>query len=102
MAFQARHRDPLFDSDTQAIIERRGKELIGLAAFGAAILVAMMLGSYSPDDPNWLNATDQPARNLLGSLGAAIASPLILIAGLGSWAISAIAIVWGMRFLLHL
>ena len=30
MAYQARHRDPLFDSDTQAIIERRGKELIGV------------------------------------------------------------------------
>ena len=28
MAYQARHRDPLFDSDTQAIIERRGKELL--------------------------------------------------------------------------
>ncbi|MBT8418072.1 MAG: DNA translocase FtsK 4TM domain-containing protein [Silicimonas sp.] len=68
MAYQARHRDPLFDSDTQAIIERRGKELLGMVLLGVAILMALMLGSYSPDDPNWLSATDSPARNLLGRL----------------------------------
>ena len=101
MAFQTRHRDPLFDSDTQAIIERRGKELIGLTFLGLALLVALMLGSYSPDDPNWLNATDAPARNILGPFGAAIASPLYVIAGYGSWAIAAILGVWGLRFLFH-
>ena len=101
MAFQARHRDPLFDSDTQAIIERRGKELIGLAASGAAILVAMMLGSYSPDDPNWLSATDAPARNLLESIGAAIASPLYVISGYGAWGIAVVLAVWGARFTFH-
>ncbi len=101
MAYQARHRDPLFDRDTQAIIERRGKELLGMTLIGIGVLAAMMIGSYSPDDPNWLNATDQPAKNLLGPVGAAIASPLIVIAGLGSWAISAISIVWGLRFVLH-
>lgn len=101
MAFQTRHRDPLFDSDTQAIIERRGKELIGLAALGVAILVAMMLGSYSPDDPNWLSATDAPARNLLGSFGAAIASPLYVIAGYGAWGITVVLGIWGLRFVFH-
>ena len=101
MAFQARQRDPLFDSDTQAIIERRGKELVGLTLIGLALLAALMLGSYSPDDPNWLNATDAPARNILGPVGAAIASPLYVIAGYGSWAIAAILGVWGLRFLFH-
>ena len=101
MAFQTRHRDPLFDSDTQAIIERRGKELVGLTMIGLALLVALMLGSYSPDDPNWLNATDAPAKNVLGPVGAAIASPLYVIAGYGSWAIAAILGVWGLRFLFH-
>ncbi len=101
MAYQARHRDPLFDSDTQAIIERRGKELIGLTLLGLAVLIALVLGTYSPDDPNWLNATDAQARNVLGPLGAAIASPLYVIAGYGSWAISAVLAVWGLRFLLH-
>ncbi|NNF91964.1 MAG: DNA translocase FtsK, partial [Boseongicola sp.] len=101
MAYQARHRDPLFDSDTQAIIERRGKELLGMVLLGVAILMALMLGSYSPDDPNWLSATDSPARNLLGPLGAALASPLYVIAGYGAWAIAAVLAFWGLRFVVH-
>ncbi|MDD9923548.1 MAG: DNA translocase FtsK 4TM domain-containing protein [Boseongicola sp.] len=101
MAYQARHRDPLFDSDTQAIIERRGKELVGVALLGVALLLGLILGSYSSEDPNWLNATDAPAQNLLGHIGAAVASPLYVIAGYGSWAISLILGVWGLRFMFH-
>jgi S-DNA-T family DNA segregation ATPase FtsK/SpoIIIE len=101
MAYQARHRDPLFDSDTQAIIERRGKELLGIVLLGLAVLMALMLGSYSPDDPNWMSATEAPAKNLLGPLGAAIASPLYVIAGYGAWAIALVMGAWGLRFVTH-
>ncbi|NNE79855.1 MAG: DNA translocase FtsK, partial [Silicimonas sp.] len=101
MAFQARPRDPLFDSDTQAIIERRGKELIGLVLLGLAFVIAMALGSYSPDDPNWLSATDMPAKNLLGPIGAAFASPIYVIAGYGGWAMALVLFVWGARFVFH-
>ena len=101
MAYQARQRDPLFDSDTQAIIERRGRELVGLLLLGLALIVAMALGSYSPDDPNWLSSTDRPAQNLLGPIGAAFASPLYVIAGYGSWAIALVLAVWGARFVFH-
>ena len=45
-----------------------------MVLLGAALLTVLMLGSYSPDDPNWLSATDTPAKNLLGPVGAAIAS----------------------------
>ena len=102
MAYQARHRDPLFDSDTQAIIERRGKELLGVVLLGTAFLLALILWSYSPDDPNWLSATDTQAQNILGPLGAAIASPLVVIAGFGAWGIVAVLAVWGVRFVAHL
>ena len=34
-SYQARQRDPLLDQNTQAMIERRGKELLGLALIGA-------------------------------------------------------------------
>jgi S-DNA-T family DNA segregation ATPase FtsK/SpoIIIE len=101
MAYQARHRDPLFDSDTQAIIERRGKELLGIVLLGLAVLMALMLGSYSPDDPNWMSATEAPPKNLLGPLGAAIASPLYVIAGYGAWAIALVMAAWGLRFVTH-
>ncbi len=101
MAYQARHRDPLFDSDTQAIIERRGKELVGVLLLALGVLAMLALGSYSADDPNWLSSTDAPAQNLLGPIGAAFASPLYVIAGYGSWAIALVLVVWGARFVFH-
>jgi S-DNA-T family DNA segregation ATPase FtsK/SpoIIIE len=101
MAYQTRGRDPLFDSDTQAIIERRGKELIGMALVAAAILIALALGSYSPDDPNWLSATDAPAQNILGAFGAAFASPIYVIVGYGGWAMALVFLAWGLRFVFH-
>ena len=41
MAYQTRGRDPLLDSTTQAAIEKRGKELIGLALLGLALSGAL-------------------------------------------------------------
>ncbi|OYX45120.1 MAG: cell division protein FtsK [Rhodobacterales bacterium 32-67-9] len=100
-SYQARQRDPLLDQNIQAAIERRGKELLGAALIVLAVLTAMMLASYSPDDPSWLAATDEPAQNLLGRFGAAIASPLFVIAGHGSWGIAVVFAAWGLRFMLH-
>ena len=97
MAYQTRQRDPLFDSDTQAIIERRGRELLGLTLLALGIAAALMLGSYSPDDPSWLSATDEPARNHLGRAGASIASPLVVIAGFAAWGLAVVLCVWGLR-----
>ncbi|WP_347311580.1 DNA translocase FtsK [Defluviimonas sp. SAOS-178_SWC] len=100
-SYQARQRDPLLDQNMQAAIERRGKELLGAALIVLAVMTAMMLVSYSPDDPSWLAATDEPAKNLLGRFGAAIASPLFVIAGHGSWGIAAVFAAWGVRFMTH-
>ncbi|MCY4335827.1 MAG: DNA translocase FtsK 4TM domain-containing protein [Litoreibacter sp.] len=101
MAYQARQRDPFLDSDMQAAIEQRGKELFGLALLAFGVLVTLMLASYVPEDPSWLSATDEPAQNWLGRFGASLASPLFVIVGFGAWAIPTVAIVWGLRFLLH-
>ncbi|MFM2354645.1 MAG: hypothetical protein RLZZ528_381 [Pseudomonadota bacterium] len=100
-SYQARQRDPLLDHGMQAALERRGKELLGGILIGAGLLVAMMLASYTPDDPSWMAATDAPAQNLLGRFGASLASPLHVIAGLGSWGIAIIALAWGVRFVAH-
>ncbi|MFD1880421.1 DNA translocase FtsK [Paracoccus pacificus] len=100
-SWQAKHRDPLFDQSTQAALERRGKELLGAGLIVLGVLIAMMLGSWSPDDPSFLAATDEPAENLLGRMGAYIASPLMMIAGIGSWMLAVGAVVWGLRFMLH-
>ncbi|MDF1871053.1 DNA translocase FtsK [Vannielia sp.] len=102
MAYQAKQRDPLFDSNMQAAIERRGRELAGLGMLGAALLIALILGSYVPDDPSWLSATDDPAQNLLGRFGASVAGPLFIIVGYASWTIPVILAAWGLRFTRHL
>ncbi|MFN3275784.1 MAG: DNA translocase FtsK 4TM domain-containing protein [Paracoccus sp. (in: a-proteobacteria)] len=100
-SWQAKHRDPLFDQTTRTALERRGKELLGAGLILLAVLVAMILGSWSADDPSFLSATDEPAQNLLGSLGAYIASPLMMIAGYGSWMLVLAGLVWGLRLMLH-
>nr|HRO16140.1 DNA translocase FtsK 4TM domain-containing protein [Paracoccus sp. (in: a-proteobacteria)] len=100
-SWHAKHRDPLFDQPTQAALERRGKELLGAGFVVLGIIVAMMLLSYSPDDPGIGTATDQPAQNLLGRVGAYAASALFMITGHGSLVLALSALVWGLRLMLH-
>jgi S-DNA-T family DNA segregation ATPase FtsK/SpoIIIE len=101
MAYQARGRDPLLDSNTQAAIEKRGKELIGIALILLGLMAAAMIASYTPDDPNWMSATDAPVQNWMGRLGASISAPLFMIIGWGSWGVALILLAWGLRFALH-
>lgn len=101
MAYQARGRDPLLDSNTQAILEKRGKELIGIGLILVGLVAAAMIGSYTPDDPNWMSATDAPVQNWMGRLGASISAPLFMIIGWGSWGVALVALAWGLRFAFH-
>ena len=82
-------------------IEKRGKELIGISLIVLGLLCAAMVGSYTPDDPNWLVSTDAQVQNWLGRSGASIAAPLMMVVGLGAWAIAIVLMVWGLRFVLH-
>jgi S-DNA-T family DNA segregation ATPase FtsK/SpoIIIE len=100
-SYQMRQRDPLLDRNMQAMLERRGKELLGLLLLALAGAVALTLWSYTPEDPGWMVATDEPARNLMGRLGASVASTLIIICGLGAWGVPLVFLAWGIRFLLH-
>uniref|UniRef100_UPI003F6B087B DNA translocase FtsK n=1 Tax=Yoonia sp. TaxID=2212373 RepID=UPI003F6B087B len=100
-SYQTRRRDPLLDSTTQAAIEKRSKELFGLALVGLGLLVAALVGSYSPDDPSWISATDAPVQNWLGHFGATVAAPLMMIVGLGIWVLPLVLIAWGARFMTH-
>ncbi|MEL6960914.1 MAG: DNA translocase FtsK, partial [Pseudomonadota bacterium] len=100
-SYQTRQRDPLLDSTTQAMIEKRSKELIGIALFTVGLLVALMLWSYAPDDPNFMSATDAPVQNLLGRPGASVAAALFMIVGYASWLVPLVLVAWGARFALH-
>ncbi|MFP4450948.1 MAG: DNA translocase FtsK [Rhodosalinus sp.] len=101
MAYQARGRDPLLDSETADALEKRGKELVGLALIALGAAMAALLASYHPDDPSWMAATDGPVRNWLGRTGATVAAPLILVVGLGAWGFAAAFLGWGLRLFLH-
>ncbi|QYX56483.1 DNA translocase FtsK 4TM domain-containing protein [Roseovarius sp. SCSIO 43702] len=101
MAYQARGRDPLLDSNMAEVIEKRGKELLGLVLLALGALVWAMFASYSPDDPSWLSAVDAPVQNWLGALGAKMSAAVFMIIGWGAWGIAALLGVWGVRFVLH-
>ena len=100
-SYQARQRDPLLDQNVSAMLERRGRELLGVGLVIAGLIFVAMLGSYSPEDPGWMVATDEAASNMMGRFGAAVASTLIIIGGKGAWLIPLILIAWGVRFVLH-
>ncbi|MBP0483722.1 DNA translocase FtsK [Sagittula salina] len=96
-----RRRDPLLDSTTAEALEKRTRELVGLALVVIGLMVSAMIASYTPDDPSWLSATDAPVQNWMGTLGAYIAAPLFMIVGMGAWALALVLLVWGGRFALH-
>ncbi len=100
-SYQARRRDPLLDQGVQAMIERRGREVLGIALMGLALAFALMLYTYAPDDPSWMSATSDPPRNLLGRTGASIAAVLMPIIGYGAWGIPTVLAAWGIRFAAH-
>ncbi|NHQ73905.1 DNA translocase FtsK [Roseovarius gahaiensis] len=101
MAYQTRGRDPLLDSTMAEAIEKRGKELLGLALLLLGAMAAAMIASYHPDDPSWMSATDAPVQNWMGRLGASIASPLFMIVGWGAWGLAIVLGSWGLRLALH-
>ncbi len=101
MAYQARQRDPIFDAATQAVIERRGKEIIGAGLLMLGLAIALIVGSYTPEDPNWFAATDAPVRNWLGVPGAYLAPILKIGLGHGAWALALGIAAWGLRLILH-
>lgn len=102
MAYQVRPRDPFLETHMQEAIQKRGKELVGILVIGFGVLVGLILGSYVPEDPSWLSATDAPVNNILGTFGASLASPLYVTIGWAAWGIAIVSIAWGLRFVLHI
>ncbi len=101
MAYRTGDRAPLLDSQTQAALERRSKELLGLGLIGAGLVAVLMLATYSPEDPNWLLASDAPTQNWLGRFGASIAHPLMMIVGRAAWGVPLVLLAWGLRLATH-
>ncbi|MEL6550594.1 MAG: DNA translocase FtsK 4TM domain-containing protein [Pseudomonadota bacterium] len=102
MAYQTQGRDPLLDQGMQEALERRGRELLGVLLAAVGLAAAVMILTYSPDDPNWMVATDAPVQNWLGRTGATVAAPLFMIVGWGALGLAVLFMVWGARFTLDL
>ena len=99
-SYNMHQRDPLLDSNLQAILQKRGRELLGVCFLILAGLFALLLGSYAPTDPSWMASSDLPIRNSLGRLGATIAAPLMVIIGIASWGLVVFSAGWGLRLIL--
>ena len=98
---KTKRRAPLMESDTEAALRRRGRELVGLLLIGIAALACAMIWTYSPDDPSLFSATDEAPRNALGLVGASLADPLHRALGWAAYGIAAAFAVWGLRLVLH-
>jgi S-DNA-T family DNA segregation ATPase FtsK/SpoIIIE len=102
MAYPTRGRDPLLDATTQAFLEKRGVEALGLIFILVGVFLILTLASYSPGDSAWMSSGGREIGNLFGQLGATITAPLMKIMGLGSWSIPFLFVVWGMRLMTHI
>ncbi|MFN3953768.1 MAG: DNA translocase FtsK 4TM domain-containing protein [Pararhodobacter sp.] len=100
-SYPSPQRQPLLDQRLQQTLSQRGKELLGLGLIAAGALLALILGSYSPEDPSWMATSDGPVHNALGRAGAAVAAPLIIIAGKAGWGLALALAGWGLRLVLH-
>ena len=102
MSYPTRGRDPLLDASTQAFLERRGVEALGLVILAVGVVFALALASYSPEDSVWIASGGREIANWAGQIGAIISAPLIKIMGLGSWGIPIAFVAWGLRLITHL
>src|ERR1051326_5774706 len=62
----------------------RRNEIVAIALFALSALMALCLVSSNPNDPSWVSAGAQSARNWTGRLGANVAAALFQSFGLAA------------------
>src|SRR2546429_7964122 len=62
----------------------RRNEIVAIALFAVGLLMALCLVSYNPNDPSWVSAGANVARNWTGRLGANVAAALFQSFGLAA------------------
>jgi len=97
----ASRKSTLLPAGARPFLRRRAAELTGLGAGLAALLWALMLASYQPDDPSWNAATGLSPRNWLGAAGASGADTLLQSLGLAAALPALVLAAWGWRLLSH-
>ena len=84
-----------------AVLQRRLREVSGIALLSLAMVAALALATWSVQDPSLSHATEAPAHNLLGVPGAIAADLLMQLFGLGSLALLLPVAIWGYRLIGH-
>ena len=80
---------------------RRLSELGGLALLTLSLITAVVLATWSVQDPSLSHATNLPVHNLLGTSGAVIADLLMQLFGLAAAIIIIPIALAGWRLLAH-
>jgi DNA segregation ATPase FtsK/SpoIIIE, S-DNA-T family len=87
--------------DLRAALQRRLREICGLALIAAAVLAMASLATWSVKDPSFSYATGAPVHNLLGAHGAVAADLLMQLFGLAAIALVLPIALWGWRLMTH-
>ncbi len=91
----------LLPSGSTDFLYRRAVEFFGLTLLVIALLGTVALFDYSPNDPNFNHATDNPASNILGSAGSHVADLVLQTIGLSSIGLLLGLVAWAWRIMSH-
>jgi S-DNA-T family DNA segregation ATPase FtsK/SpoIIIE len=80
-------------------LARRAAEALGLCLLAAALVVAVALWGYDPNDPSLNHAVAGPSTNPLGRFGANLADVLQQTLGLAAWLVVLILPLWALRLI---
>ena len=101
MTQHSRRDSSLLPTGAPEFFRRRGLEVTGAALAVLGVLLAVALGTYSPEDPSWNNATGRAAENLAGTPGAYAADLVIQTLGLAAALAPLLLAAWAWRLLSH-
>ena len=90
-------KPPLMSDRLRLFLWRRLFEIAGVWMFLSGLILAVILLSANSQDPSFNTASGQEVHNLLGPIGAELASFLYDSFGLVAGLLSLILLIWGVR-----
>ncbi len=91
----------LLSDSVRESLNRRLRELGGLALILLAAALALALATWSVQDPSLSHATNKPMRNMLGGPGAVVADLLMQLFGIAAIAFILPIAILGWRLITH-
>jgi DNA segregation ATPase FtsK/SpoIIIE, S-DNA-T family len=82
-------------------LTRRAAEALGVGLLVLALVVAVALWGYDPNDPSLNHATAGPSSNPLGAFGASLADIAQQTLGLAPWLLVLVLPVWALRLIFN-